>query len=201
MKTRILRVAFLSSLGLVLAAAVAWWQMRPVSDAGAASASALALGGPFHLTDHTGRAVSEADYRGKFLLVYFGYTFCPDVCPTELQTIAQALDQLGPAADRIQPLFVTIDPARDTAKQLATYVALFSPRLVGLTGTPDQVAAMAREYRVYYARADGATPETYSMDHSSFVYLMAPDGRFLEVFGRDTAPETLAAALRARLGG
>src|SRR6516162_9270048 len=107
------------------------------------------VGGPFTLTDHTGKRISDTEFRGKFLLVVFGFTFCPDVCPSELQLISAALDALGPRAARIVPLFVTIDPERDSPEQLATYVKSFHPRLIGLTGTPSEIAAVAKEYRVY----------------------------------------------------
>lgn len=158
-----------------------------------------APGGPFQLTDHTGKAVTEADYAGHPVLLYFGYTFCADVCPGELQTIAQALDKLGPVGTDIQPLFVSIDPDRDTPEHLAGYVSLFHPRLVGLTGTPAQVAAVARAYRVYYARAAGSDDKAYTVDHSSFTYLLAADGRFLALFARAMSPDKLATEVRRKL--
>lgn len=198
MNARLLRIALASIVGLALAAGIAWWQVRHATHQ--VETTAAAIGGPFQLTDHTGKAVGDADYRGKHLLIYFGYTFCPDVCPTELSTMAAALDALGPLAERIQPLFVTIDPERDTVAHLADYVALFHPRLTGLTGTPEQVRAVARAYRVYAAKAPGGANEDYLMDHSSFVYLMGPDGKFVAVFPGGTGPEKMAADIRKRIG-
>lgn len=195
---RPLRIALASLVGLVVAAGIAWWQVQHATKQ--VETTAASVGGPFALTDHTGKAVTDADYRGKFLLVYFGYTSCPDVCPTELSAMAGALDALGPKADRIQPLLVTIDPERDTVDHLAQYVPLFHPRLVGLTGTPEQIRAAARAYRVYYARAPGGAADSYMMDHSSFVYLMGPDGKFVSVFPAGTTPEKMAAELAKRLG-
>jgi cytochrome oxidase Cu insertion factor (SCO1/SenC/PrrC family) len=159
----------------------------------------ISIGGPFTLTDQTGKTVTDADYRGKWMLVYFGYTFCPDVCPTELQTIAGALDRLGPDAARIVPLFITIDPARDSAPVLADYVKLFDKRLVGLTGTDQQIHDVARAYRVYYAKVTQKSPGSYLMDHSSFIYLMAPDGRFRALLQPGETPDAMAARIEAEL--
>jgi protein SCO1/2 len=161
----------------------------------------LALGGPFRLIDHSGRPVSHEDFAGRWLLVYFGYTFCPDVCPTELGVIADAMDALGPEGERVTPVFITIDPERDTPEALADYVSRFHPRMVGLTGSAGQVAEAARRYRVYFARARSADHTDYLMDHSSFIYLVGPDGRVRNLFRPGTAPETLAAATRAQLSG
>ena len=145
--------------------------------------------------------MTDQDFRGRYMLVYFGYTFCPDVCPTELQTIATALDLLGPAASRVVPLFITIDPERDTPEILANYTHQFDARLIGLTGTPDQVAAAARAYRIYYAKVTPRNGSTYLMDHSSFLYLMGPKGDLVSLFRQGTSPQELADALRARLNG
>ncbi|MEQ8369354.1 MAG: SCO family protein [Alphaproteobacteria bacterium] len=154
------------------------------------------LGGPFHLVDHLGRPVSDADFRGRFLLVNFGYTFCPDVCPTTLVDIAGALRLLGPAADDLAPLFITVDPARDTPAHLATYVALFHPDLIGLTGDAAAIAEAARGYRVFYARHDDDEASDYLMDHSAFTYLVGPDGRVRLVLRFGTPPEVMAEIVR-----
>lgn len=171
----------------------------PPGGAGAIVPPAVQIGGPFHLVDQNGTAVTDADYRGRWMLVYFGYTFCPDVCPTELQTIAASLDKLGAEADKVAPLFITVDPARDTPAVLAKYVALFGRRVVGLTGTPDEIAAAARAFRVYYAKAPVGGAATYLMDHSSFVYLLDPKGRLAALFNQDTSADDLAAGIRERL--
>jgi protein SCO1/2 len=154
------------------------------------------IGGPFTLLDSTGHTVSNTAWPGQYLLVYFGYTYCPDVCPTTLNEVAGALDKLGPEAKRLQPLFITVDPARDTPSVMATYTAAFTPRLVGLTGTPDQIAQVAREYRVYYAKhKTGPGPDDYTMDHSSVLYLMAPNGKFIAVIGADQQADAMAAQI------
>ncbi|HTI83176.1 MAG TPA: SCO family protein, partial [Acetobacteraceae bacterium] len=142
--------------------------------------SASLVGGPFTLEDGTGKQVTDSDFRGKYMLVYFGYTFCPDVCPTTLNEVAEALDHLGAKANNLQPIFITVDPKRDTPAVVKQYTAAFSPRLIGLTGTPEQIANVAKAYRVYYAEhRTGTGPNDYSMDHSSILYLMGPDGKFI----------------------
>ncbi len=198
MNARLPRIALASILGLLIAAGIAWWQIEHMTQQVATTTAAI--GGPFQLTDHTGKTVSDTDYRGKYLLIYFGYTFCPDVCPTELSNIGATLDSLGPLADRVQPLFITIDPERDTTAQLADYAPLFHPRLIGLTGTPEQIREVAREYRVYAKKANDGGGGAYLMDHSSFIYLMGPDGTFASVFPAGASPDTMAGDIRKRLG-
>jgi protein SCO1/2 len=158
------------------------------------------VGGPFSLVDQDGRRVTEKNFLGKYMLVFFGYTYCPDICPTELQVMSAALDQLGPEADRIQPIFVSIDPARDTPEVLKAYVANFGPRLIGLTGSPEEIAAIAKAYRAYYAKAgNGSTATDYLMDHSSIIYLMGPDGHFVKHMPYTTDAAKLATELKETL--
>jgi protein SCO1 len=182
-----LKLTLLGILALLLIGGVVWMQYSPPA------VDSAAIGGPFQLVDSAGHPVSDQAFRGKYMLVYFGYTFCPDVCPTTLSDVATALDRLGPRADQVQPLFITVDPERDTPAVVGQYAANFSPRLVGLTGTPDQIAAVAREYRVYYARhRTGDKPGDYTMDHSSILYLMGPDGHFIAPIRADEPPEVIA---------
>lgn len=159
------------------------------------------VGGPFTLTDQHGKRVSDSDFRGRFMLVYFGFSYCPAICPTRLQTIANALDLLGDQATKVQPLFITIDPERDTPDVLATYVAQFSPNLIGLTGTPAEIKAVAHEaYKVYYAKVeDKDSAGGYTMDHLDLVYLMGPDGKFITFFPPGTLPEQMAARIEQAL--
>jgi len=155
------------------------------------------VGGPFTLVAGDGRTVTDRDFRGRYMLVYFGYTFCPDVCPTSLNTVAEALDKIGPLADRIQPLFITVDPKRDDQEAVRQYAAAFGTRVIGLTGTEEQIAAAARAYRVdYREHRTGPGPNDYSMDHSSILYLMGPDGRFITPIRAEQPPEDIAAVLR-----
>jgi protein SCO1/2 len=166
------------------------------------SSGAVSIGGPFSLVDQTGATVTDRTYAGRYRLIYFGYTFCPDACPTELQVMAQAMDDLGADSAKVQPIFVTIDPARDTPGQLAAYVPQFDRRLVGLTGSAEQIAAIAREYKVYYAKAETASaPDAYAMNHSSYVYLMDPNGKFLTVFSSDDDAGKMAASIRQYMAG
>lgn len=155
------------------------------------------VGGPFTLTDHNGKRVTDQDFRGKNMLIFFGFTFCPDVCPSELQVMSAALDELGPSGDKIQPVFITIDPERDTPEAMKIYMSNFHPRLVGLTGSPEDIAAVAKAYRVYYAKAKGTEDKPdYLMDHSTILYLMGPDGKFVKHFTYGTDAKALAEGLR-----
>ena len=157
-----------------------------------------AIGGPFTLVNHKGKTVTQADFKGKYMLVYFGYTFCPDVCPTELQVMSAALEALPPAkAAKITPILVSIDPERDTPAKLAEYVANFHPRLVGLTGTLKQVRAAGKVYKVYFKKAkDPDSSAGYAMDHSSIVYLMGPNGDFIKHFAYGTSSKKMADTLK-----
>lgn len=199
-RERLIRMALAALVGLLMAGVIAWMTIlhdqRQVATV--PSVAPASIGGPFTLTAHDGRVVSDKDFAGKYRLIFFGYTFCPDICPTELQSIAQAMDLMGDAGGDVQPLFITIDPARDTAPVLADYVKLFHPTILGLTGTEAQIAAVAKAYRVYFARSqEPAAADAYLMDHSTFGYLMAPDGSFITVFAKGTTPEQMVAAITA----
>jgi len=157
----------------------------------------VSIGGPFALTDGDGKKVTDQTYRGKWLLVYFGYTYCPDACPTGLNNIAGALKLLGADADKVQPLFITVDPERDTAAAMKAYASAFDTRIVGLSGTPEQIAAVARAYRVYYKRVGEG--DDYLMDHSVVIYVMDPDGRYSAVLRHNAAPAEIAETLKKLL--
>ncbi len=154
------------------------------------------VGGPFVLVDHNGKTRTQADFQGKLMLVYFGFTYCPDVCPTDLQSIGLAVDQLGPAKDAVQPLFITLDPDRDTAQQLADYVPMFHPRLIGMTGDPTSIRQAARAYKVYYAKVPRADGSDYTVDHSGYIYLMDRVGQYLGFFPPGTPPDRMADVIR-----
>ena len=134
------------------------------------------VGGPFTLTDQTGKPRSDTDFRGKLMIVYFGYTYCPDVCPTDLMAITQALNTLGPSADGVQPIFITIDPERDT-RLLADYISAFHPSFVGLTGSPQEIRRVANSYKAFYVKVSGERSGDYSIDHAGVIYLMGAQRR------------------------
>ena len=157
------------------------------------------VGGPFELTDQTGHRRTDADFHGKLVVLYFGYTYCPDVCPTELQSISLALDKLGAAADAVQPLFITVDPERDTPARLADFVSSFHPRLIGLTGSLADIRKTAIAYKTFFAKHDTGTPDNYPVDHTGFIYLIGKDGRYLGFLPPGLAPDAIADAIRTRL--
>ena len=160
------------------------------------------FGGPFELTDHNGRAVTDGTFRGRFTLLYFGYTFCPDLCPTNLLTMAQALEALGPEGGRVQPLFVTVDPERDGPAALRDYMAHFGPRFLGLRGTPAQTRAVLKAWRIHRRKVPaeaGADADDYLVDHATLTFLMGPDGKFRTLFPHDTRAEKMTATLRRYL--
>jgi cytochrome oxidase Cu insertion factor (SCO1/SenC/PrrC family) len=199
MRKRTARILWLVAGGValgLLAIAATSYVMRLDQKAEIAR---VPIGGPFELIDQDGRLVTEQDLAGRLMLVYFGYTFCPDVCPTSLQTMSVALEQLGDDALDVAFLFVTLDPKRDTLAQMKAYVSLFEPEPVGLTGTAEQVAAAARAYRVYYRLHDDDGDEDYLVDHSSFVYLMDREGRYLAHFGHAATPEQMVEEIRQAL--
>lgn len=168
---------------------------------GTGTGGAPDIGGPFSLTDHHGRRITEAALTGHLTLIYFGYTSCPDVCPVELQNIGAAFDRLNgedpEKLARLQGFFITVDPERDTQAALADYMPNFHPKIAGLTGSPAETAAAARAYKVYFNKAQAAPGEkSYLVDHSGIVYLMGPDGKFLAHFSPNTPPDQIAAKLR-----
>jgi cytochrome oxidase Cu insertion factor (SCO1/SenC/PrrC family) len=173
-----------------------WMERGPSS--GIVSGEAL-IGGPFQLTDQDGNTVTDQTYQGKLMLIYFGFTYCPDACPTALGVMSAALDQLDVAAERVVPILITVDPERDTPQVLKDYVSNFHPRMVGLTGTPEQVAQVAKAYRVFYQKASGATGEEYLMDHTLLIYLMDGEGKYVTHFGPDAKPEQIADEIRKHL--
>jgi protein SCO1 len=139
-----------------------------------------AVGGPFSLVDQTGKRVTDKDFRGRYMLVFFGYTNCPDICPSGLQVMSAALDKLGPRGAEIVPILITLDPQHDTPQKLASYIKSFSPRLIALTGTDGDIAATAKAYRVFFQKVpDEQDPSHYSIDHSGLFYLMGKDGALL----------------------
>ena len=194
-------IIFLVGLAVLLGALVVEYLYLNSPGAGLAELAAptgVTVGGPFTLVDQNGATRRAEDLRGKLMLIYFGYTYCPDVCPTELQTMSDAVDRLGAKGDAVQPIFITVDPERDTPEQLKNYAENFHPRLLALTGSAAQIAEAARAYKVFYQpvkRGDGE----YLVDHSSIVYLMGRDGRYLAHFGGNLTADQMAAAIAKHL--
>jgi protein SCO1 len=188
------RVFILTSIATAIVIAVVVILMHPwrtLNDAG----SGADIGGPFTLTDQNGNQVTEAILQDHLNLVYFGYTYCPDVCPTTLQDITTALDSMGDDAGQVQPIFITVDPERDTVQVMKEYVGWFHPSLIGLTGTVDQIDAVKAAYRVYSNKVpqeDDETGDNYLVDHSSVIYVMGPDGKYLTHISYGTTPEEMA---------
>jgi len=194
----------LAAAGAVAIAGILAWQLTPLPgprgqdsyDAKYAQVP-VQIGGAFESTADTGETVTDKSFAGKLLLVFFGYTFCPDVCPTTLNSVALALDELGDDAASIQALFVTVDPARDTPEVLAEYTSAFHPDILGLSGTPAQTASMAKSYSAYFAKVEDKDndPDVYLMDHTVFIYLMDRGGNFLTLFSYPTDPKDMAAKI------
>lgn len=198
-QTQLARRIFFAGLTLIAAASIAAYALMSSPNKPAGFGEAL-VGGPFTMINHRGETVTEKSFLGKPMLLFFGFTFCPDVCPTELQVMAAALDELGDKGKNIQPIFVSIDPERDTPAVMAAYVTNFGDRFIGLTGSAEQVAAMAGAYRIFYARQENKErPSDYLMDHSSIVYLMGPDGKFLKHFTYTTDAKALAQGIAEAL--
>jgi cytochrome oxidase Cu insertion factor (SCO1/SenC/PrrC family) len=197
-------------LAVVAVGAVRYSGLNSQSRTETRDTTASDFGGSFSLTDQYGKRRTDLDFRKKYMLIFFGYTYCPDVCPTTLAVEAEALDKIGARADRIVPIFISVDPKRDTPAKLKTYLSSFdakppSARLnfVGLTGTDKEIAEAAKAYRVYYrAHLDGRIPDAdYSIDHTGDVYLMDPDGKFVAYYSQGIMPDEMAADLMAKISG
>ena len=200
-KNRILRIFILSIVAILIGAGVAYYQVKfqkahvRGQNSGASGGSPIAgleVGGPFTLTNHMGEKVTQDDYAGQYKLIYFGFTYCPAICPTELQKVSRvtnALEKNNPElAGQFQPLFITVDPERDTVEVMKDYVSLFHPDLIGLTGTQPQIDFVTKSYRIFARKVDDPDsddPQDYTMDHSSYLYLMGPEGNLLGLYRMD----------------
>jgi len=195
----LLRLAIIAVAAFTAAVGtVALWP-KPELPGAAVEREAALVGGPFALTDQDGKRRTDAEFRGKHMLVFFGFTNCPDFCPTALYTITQAMEKLGAKADGVVPVFITVDPERDTPAALKNYAQNFDKRVVMLTGTPAEIAAAAKAYRVFYAKRPQEKAGEYTMDHSVYIYLMDPAGKFVTHFRHAVSPDDLAEALKKRL--
>ena len=194
----LLAAALLLGFAILGAGAFMALELRDNPRGAAGTLLSSAIGGPFKLVDQNGKTVTNTDLEGKWLLVYFGYTHCPDACPTALNNIALALRDLGAEKQQVRPIFITVDPERDTSSAMKDYVQAFDAPIVALTGSDAAIAQAAKEYRVYYAKHAEAGGE-YSMDHSSIIYVMDPKGRFTASFTGEDPPEQIAARLKKLL--
>ncbi len=197
-KSFIARSAFILCLALIVAAA-AFIGMKFFDQSPSNKQARALIGGPFNLVDHTGKDVSEKDFQGKYMLIYFGYTYCPDVCPTSLTLLSEAMDIVeakdAALAKLITPVFITVDPERDTVSAIKDYVENFYPTMVGLTGTTEQVSAAAKAFRVFYQKAEVEDSNDYLMDHSSITYLIGPDSLYSKHYGHGTGPDEMATSM------
>jgi protein SCO1/2 len=198
------RIIGLVAAGLIAGGLLAYTTVQNQGPASAPSGVAVSgkpmVGGPFTLTDHTGKRVTDKDFLGKYTLVFFGFTHCPDICPSGLQVMSAALDKVGGKAADVVPVFITLDAERDTPEKLGEYLKSFHPRLVGLTGTAEELAAAAKSYRVYSQKiTDEKSPASYSYDHSAIFYLMGKDGAFIAALPHTTNIEELASGLSTAL--
>lgn len=189
---------------LALAGGVLWHESRQMPGLGrVVSTGAADVGGPFRLIDQSGKTVTDRDYRGRYMLIYFGYSFCPDVCPTTLGVMAEALQKLGSQGQRVTPILITIDPERDTPKVLADYVKAFGPQFVGLTGSAEAIKDVEKKYRVYAIKRpldpSKGNKGGYGMDHSSVLYLMGPNGKLISFYDEAISPDDLAKELRQKI--
>jgi protein SCO1/2 len=157
------------------------------------------VGAPFALADPGGRRIALADFRGKLVLLYFGYATCPDVCPTDLAIIGQTLRDLGPLGEQVQPLFVTLDPVRDTPEVLRHYAGAFHPRFIALRGSEDEVRRVATDFKVYFEKVPLPGTKTYAIDHTAYTFLLDRDGRFASLFPPGTPAERMATMVREQL--
>lgn len=184
MSQRILRMIVVSLFTIVMLGMVFLFKIGNESEkiAGRLQPVGGSVGGAYELVDQDGRTVTDKDFSETYKLIYFGFTYCPAICPTELAKMQDALDKIGTAARAIQPVFITIDPERDTVGVMKQYVGHFDERLIGLTGTPEQIKTAAHAYKVYYARVDDPAATEYTMDHSSYIYFMNPEDTLLHIF-------------------
>lgn len=190
-----LRAVLIVICGLAIGGLSAWIMLSQAPPNGTVATGKALVGGPFALKDASGKTVTDKDFAGRKMLVFFGFTSCPDVCPGGLQVISSALEKLGPKADKLAPIFITLDPERDTPEKVAEYVKSFSPRLTGLSGSPEEVTAAAKAYRVYYKKVPGSDAATYTLDHTSIIYLMDEKGEYQAHFPYPVTVDELAKRL------
>lgn len=200
MKKGLLVIAVLALLAGVLSVVIQRVGLTPPVDERISATGEALIGGPFTLKNQNGKVVKDADFRGKLMLVFFGFTHCPDICPTDLAVLGQVMKELGKDADKVAPIFVTIDPERDTVAVMKEYMSNFDPRIQGLTGTREQVNNATKSYRVYANKVNSPDGKDYTMDHSAFLYLMGKDGKYITHFAHNPKPSEVVAEIEKALG-
>lgn len=209
-KKRLIRTAILCTIALFIGIGVGFYQINMEQerrntgvsadkDQPRPSVAGMKIGGPFTLTDHNGNKVTEADFTDGYKFIYFGFTYCPAICPTELQKMNQVMEKLGTKSDKIHPMLITIDPERDTPEVLKDYVSLFHPRLVGLTGTQPQIDFVLKSFRIFAAKVDDPNMSDYNMDHSTFLYLMAPDNELVGLYRMSDTADYIAKDIKSKI--
>lgn len=199
-KKRFLRTLLYILIGISIGGIVTLYQIKKEqSPSHTPNIVAKNFGGAFELTNHLGEIVTDKDFSNQYRLIYFGFTYCPAICPTELQKITMALNELGVKGEKIKPIFITVDPERDTVEVMKEYVSLFHPNLVGLTGTPKQIEKAKNAYKVYAAKVKDDTMQEYTMDHSSFIYFMGPDDTLYYIFKIDDTAEDMVERIKKYL--
>jgi cytochrome oxidase Cu insertion factor (SCO1/SenC/PrrC family) len=191
---------FLVSFFVILIAVVALWRLMPAATSAAETThkeeGKVAVGGAFTLRDTEGNVVTQVALKGSYALVFFGFTSCPDICPTSLQVMTQAIEGMGEKGDNIRPVFITVDPERDTSAVMKEYVAKFHPRFLALTGTKEQTDEAAAAYKVFHQLHNQTDKKHYVVDHSGFIYLMSPTGEYVTHFSHDDSSEAMIALLK-----
>lgn len=189
MRNRTKSLILTTIVGIFLAGIIATYQIS--YEASAPYVVTKNFGGSFNLKDHTGKTVTEKDFEGQYRLIYFGFTYCPAICPTELQKISKALKNLGDKGEQIKPIFISVDPERDTVDVMKNYVELFHPNLIGLTGSVKETENIKKHYKIYSAKVKDETMSDYTVDHSSLIYFMGPDNSLLRIFKVDDTAEDI----------
>ncbi|MDO9414332.1 MAG: SCO family protein [Pseudolabrys sp.] len=201
---RVLAASFAAGL-LIAGLLVALWPSSPTPQRSTAELMDVLMwnrepvGGPFTLVDHNGRSRSDVDFRGKVMVIYFGFTYCTDICPTDLQAIGNAVDRLGPLADQVQPLFITVNPEMDTPENLKKFVGLFHPHIIGLTGTASQIRRVADDFKVYFAKSEPSKRADPGVDHSGFTFLIGADGKYIGFLPPGTSGERMVNTIKPHL--
>lgn len=200
-KKRILRTLLLAAVGVCAGLGIGLMQAKKETATAPTPgiANIAGVGGPYTLTDQRGKLRTEADFKGQYKLIYFGFTYCPAICPTELQKMVLALSKSGPVGEKVTPIFITVDPDRDTQAIMKNYVELYSPRLIGLRGTDAQTTQVKKSFKVYAAKVPveaGKDPEDYLVDHTSYIYFMGPDDTLIRLFRTEDTAAQIADAIK-----